>query len=237
MAKTATDPGYAACPIRNIVDRFGDKWSLLVLYNLHTGGRLRFSEIHRRMTDISQKMLASTLRRLEQDGLLSRTVYPEVPPRVEYALTPRGESLMPHLVSLIGWALENFDAIVSDRNSLQAYLRILKITHPKPPSSRLRTIAVPATQPAPSSALSDATAIGSCNRPGQTSVPAPTNTSDKCPRQMHPANAPGKCTRQMHPAAPCPLQIEKVPSGTFSILPFRKHKPRAVPCRSRDKSP
>ena len=46
MAKTATDPGYAACPIRNIVDRFGDKWSLLVLYNLHTGGRLRFSEIH-----------------------------------------------------------------------------------------------------------------------------------------------------------------------------------------------
>ena len=113
MAKTATDPGYAACPIRNIVDRFGDKWSLLVLYNLHTGGRLRFSEI-------SQKMLASTLRRLEQDGLLSRTVYPEVPPRVEYALTPRGESLMPHLVSLIGWALENFDAIVSDRNSLQA---------------------------------------------------------------------------------------------------------------------
>ena len=113
MAKTATDPGYAACPIRNIVDRFGDKWSLLVLYNLHTGGRLRFSEIHRRMTDISQKMLASTLRRLEQDGLLSRTVYPEVPPRVEYALTPRGESLMPHLVSLIGWALENFDAIIS----------------------------------------------------------------------------------------------------------------------------
>lgn len=127
MAKTATDPGYAACPIRNIVDRFGDKWSLLVLYNLHTGGRLRFSEIHRRMTDISQKMLASTLRRLEQDGLLSRTVYPEVPPRVEYALTPRGESLMPrgeslmpHLVSLIDWALENFDAIISDRNSRQA---------------------------------------------------------------------------------------------------------------------
>lgn len=119
MAKIGKDPGYAACPIRNIVDRFGDKWSLLVLYNLHTSGRLRFSKIHRQMTDISQKMLTSTLRRLEQDGLLSRTVYPEVPPRVEYALTPRGESLMPHLVSLIGWALENFDAIVSDRNSRQ----------------------------------------------------------------------------------------------------------------------
>jgi len=119
MEKTA-HPTYAHCPIRHIVDRFGDKWSLLVLYNLHTSGCLRFSEIHRRTADISQKMLASTLRRLEQDGLLSRTVYPEVPPRVEYALTPRGESLMPHLVSLIGWALENFDAIVSDRNSLQA---------------------------------------------------------------------------------------------------------------------
>ena len=103
MAKTATDPGYAACPIRNIVDRFGDKWSLLVLYNLHTGGRLRFSEIHRRMTDISQKMLASTLRRLEQDGLLSRTVYPEVPPRVEYTLTETGYSLKPILDSMVDW--------------------------------------------------------------------------------------------------------------------------------------
>ena len=78
---------------------------------------MRFSAIHRQMTDISQKMLTSTLRRLEQDGLLSRKAYPEVPPRVEYTLTPRGESLMPHLVSLIGWALENFDAILRDRNT------------------------------------------------------------------------------------------------------------------------
>ena len=103
MEKTA-HPTYAHCPIRHIVDRFGDKWSLLVLYNLHTSGCLRFSEIHRRTADISQKMLTSTLRKLEQDGLLSRKVYPEVPPRVEYALTPRGESLMPHLTALIGWA-------------------------------------------------------------------------------------------------------------------------------------
>ena len=102
MEKTA-HPTYAHCPIRHIVDRFGDKWSLLVLYNLHTSGCLRFSEIHRRTADISQKMLTSTLRKLEQDGLLSRKVYPEVPPRVEYALTPRGESLMPHLTALIGW--------------------------------------------------------------------------------------------------------------------------------------
>ena len=104
MEKTA-HPTYAHCPIRHIVDRFGDKWSLLVLYNLHTSGT----------ADISQKMLTSTLRKLEQDGLLSRKVYPEVPPRVEYALTPRGESLMPHLTALIGWAEENFDAILEDR--------------------------------------------------------------------------------------------------------------------------
>lgn len=67
MEKTA-HPTYAHCPIRHIVDRFGDKWSLLVLYNLHTSGCLRFSEIHRRTADISQKMLTSTLRKLEQDG-------------------------------------------------------------------------------------------------------------------------------------------------------------------------
>ena len=71
MEKTA-HPTYAHCPIRHIVDRFGDKWSLLVLYNLHTSGCLRLSEIHRRTADISQKMLTSTLRKLEQDGLLSR---------------------------------------------------------------------------------------------------------------------------------------------------------------------
>lgn len=115
MEKNGEFPPYANCPIRNIVGRFGDKWSLLVLYNLHTNGCMRFSEIHRRMPDISQKMLTSTLRKLEQDGLLSRKAYPEVPPRVEYTLTPRGASLMPHIVALIGWALENSDAILEDR--------------------------------------------------------------------------------------------------------------------------
>ena len=102
MEKTA-HPTYAHCPIRHIVDRFGDKWSLLVLYNLHTSGCLRFSEIHRRTADISQKMLTSTLRRLEQDGLLSRTVYPEVPPRVEYSLTDTGHSLKTVIDALWNW--------------------------------------------------------------------------------------------------------------------------------------
>lgn len=220
MAKTATDPGYAACPIRNIVDRFGDKWSLLVLYNLHTGGRLRFSEIHRRMTDISQKMLASTLRRLEQDGLLSRTVYPEVPPRVEYALTPRGESLMPHLVSLIGWALENFDAD-RQRPQLPASNRTGSINH------------------APETAKQQASDHRGPRNPARPIVRPLRCHGNRFLQPFRRGLRPGpaKHARQMHPAAPCPLQIEKVPSGTFSILPFRKHKPRAVPCRSRDKSP
>ena len=102
MEKTA-HPTYAHCPIRHIVDRFGDKWSLLVLYTLHTSGCLRFSEIHRRTADISQKMLTSTLRKLEQDGLLSRKVYPEVPPRVEYALSDLGNSMRPILDSMEQW--------------------------------------------------------------------------------------------------------------------------------------
>ena len=103
------DPQYMNCPIRNVIDKFGDKWSLLVLYQLHDKGTLRFNELHREMVDCSQKMLSQTLKRLEQIGLISRTLYPEVPPRVEYCLTARGQSLMPHVSALIGWALEHFE--------------------------------------------------------------------------------------------------------------------------------
>jgi len=105
------DSRYLTCPIRNVIDKFGDKWSLLVLYQLHDKGTLRFNELHREMADCSQKMLSQTLKRLEQIGLISRQVYPEVPPRVEYSLTARGQSLMPHVNALIGWALEHFEEI------------------------------------------------------------------------------------------------------------------------------
>ena len=83
---------YLACPIRQVVSRFGDKWSMLVLYMLHTSetGVLRFNEIRRLMTDCSQKMLSQTLKNLEQSHLVHRKVYPEVPPRVEYSLTETG---------------------------------------------------------------------------------------------------------------------------------------------------
>ena len=107
---------YLNCPIRQVVSRFGDKWSMLVLYMLHTSdtGVLRFKEIRRLMTDCSQKMLSQTLKNLEQTHLVHREVYPEVPPRVEYSLTDTGKSLMPALTALIVWGKEHFNEIVTD---------------------------------------------------------------------------------------------------------------------------
>ena len=111
------DALYPDCPIRNILARLCDKWSLLVIYTLNKADTspVRFKELQREIPDISQKMLTLTLHTLEDDGYVTRTVYPEVPPRVEYALTPRTYSLLPHINALIGWAIENKDAIMKDR--------------------------------------------------------------------------------------------------------------------------
>ncbi len=115
--KTLEDALFPTCPIRNILTRFSSKWSLLVLYTLSTKGRaVRFKELQREIPDISQKMLTVTLRTLEEDGYVSRAVYPEVPPRVEYAITERTKSLLPHIDALILWASENMEAIINDRN-------------------------------------------------------------------------------------------------------------------------
>lgn len=108
---------FPDCPIRNVISRITDKWSLLVLYTLEQQEMLRFKELWRQIPDISQKMLTSTLRHLENDGLVSREVFAEVPPRVEYGLSERGKSLMPHLDALISWALEHFSDILADRQS------------------------------------------------------------------------------------------------------------------------
>lgn len=117
--KTIKNAVFPDCPIRNILARFSDKWSLLVIYTLNKRKEafIRFKELHREIPDISQKMLTVTLRRLEEDGYVSRKVYPEVPPRVEYALTERARTLLPHIDALIGWALENRAAIMKDRKS------------------------------------------------------------------------------------------------------------------------
>lgn len=106
---------YPDCPIRNILARISDKWSLLVLYTLAQSPLMRFSTLRRAIPDISQKMLTATLRTLEEDGLINRRVYAEVPPRVEYSLTDRGHSVLPCLDGLILWAKEHMDGILGDR--------------------------------------------------------------------------------------------------------------------------
>lgn len=105
------------CPVRDVLDRIGDKWSLLLLKTLGQRGTLRFSVLKREVGDISQRMLAQTLRRLEQDGLVRRTVHPTVPPRVDYALTPLGQSLMHPIETLIGWANANHASVRAARQS------------------------------------------------------------------------------------------------------------------------
>jgi len=105
------DLQYPTCPIRNVMSRFGDKWSLLLLCTIPTDGKLRYKELLKAVPDISQKMLSSTLKRLEEDHLIHREAYAGIPPRVEYSLTEMGKSLMPVLVQMIGWSQEHFEEV------------------------------------------------------------------------------------------------------------------------------
>lgn len=109
------EEGFGECPIRNVLDRIGDKWSMLVLLFLGGIDKMRFNELHKAVGDISQKMLTVTLKTLEADGLIKRTVFPEIPPRVEYNLTERGRSLIPHLKNLTQWAEDNMPGIEESR--------------------------------------------------------------------------------------------------------------------------
>lgn len=103
------------CPVRNVLNRLGDKWSMLVVITLQTNGIMRFSDIHKTIGDISHRMLTVTLKSLEADGLINRKVYAEIPPRVEYCLTDMGYSLIPHLQGLVGWATEHMPEIMDSR--------------------------------------------------------------------------------------------------------------------------
>lgn len=100
------------CPSRVVLDHVMSKWGVLVLTAL-TDGTARWGELRRSVDGISEKMLASTLRTLEADGLVSRTSYPEVPPRVEYALTPLGDALMLRMLPLMEWIALHTDDIVA----------------------------------------------------------------------------------------------------------------------------
>ncbi len=102
--------------VREVLDRVGDKWSLLIIGTLR-GGPMRFGELGEAVAGISQRMLTLTLKRLVEDGLVDRTAYAEVPPRVEYALTELGRTLLPLVISLAEWAMAHRDEINANRAS------------------------------------------------------------------------------------------------------------------------
>lgn len=112
METRALQPDVYAedCPTRQVLDRIGDKWTTLIIGALQDGPR-RFSELRREIGGISQKMLTQTLRALERDGLIHRTAYAEVPPRVEYALTPLGETLCAPIEAIRRWAEDHIDEV------------------------------------------------------------------------------------------------------------------------------
>lgn len=108
-----------ACEVRHLLDRIGDKWSLLVIALLGRGTR-RFSELRREIDEISQRMLTLTLRHLERDGLVERTVYPVVPPRVEYRLTPLGATLLDTIQALVAWTTAHREEVAAARVAYDA---------------------------------------------------------------------------------------------------------------------
>ena len=112
---------YPNCPVRNVLSRVGDKWSMLILFTLESHPTIRFKELQRNIPDISQKILTATLKTLAADGLVKREVFPEVPPRVEYSLTAKGLSLLPLIDNLLTWASDNMEDIIASRK--QFYLK------------------------------------------------------------------------------------------------------------------
>ena len=103
------------CPVRNIISRFSGKWAMLILCVLSENEATRFNAINKALPDISPKVLTETLKGLEADGLVSRKLYAEIPPRTEYSLTDLGKSLIPVVGNLIEWALTHFSAITSTK--------------------------------------------------------------------------------------------------------------------------
>ncbi|UEJ82386.1 helix-turn-helix transcriptional regulator [Brachybacterium halotolerans subsp. kimchii] len=112
------DP-YRVCPSRQLLDRIGDRWTVLIIGVLEDGPQ-RFSQISRRIDGISQKMLTQTLRSLEADGLVTRTVFPEVPPHVEYELSELGRTLLEPLAILRAWAVDHMDEVAAARTAAAA---------------------------------------------------------------------------------------------------------------------
>lgn len=105
------------CPVRNVIARFGNKWGLLVLLVISENPAVRFNELSRLIPDVSKRVLSTTLKTLEADGLIERKMYAEVPPRVEYSLSPTGTSLIPIILRLTEWAQANMKTIIDHRRA------------------------------------------------------------------------------------------------------------------------
>ena len=117
--KAAANNSDICCPPRLVLDRIGDKWSVLIVLNLGDGPK-RFSALRELLHHVTPKVLTYTLRGMERDGLLTRTVFAEVPPRVEYELTPLGHSLRPVVEPISTWAAEHVDEVLSLRKAHDA---------------------------------------------------------------------------------------------------------------------
>ena len=115
------DPYTRGCPSRDLLDRIGGKWTVLVLGELGAQGPVRFSELRKQISGVSEKMLTQTLRALERDGLVLRTVYPEVPVRVEYGLTPLGQTIREPLRALREWSVEYISDVLAARSEYDAH--------------------------------------------------------------------------------------------------------------------
>jgi DNA-binding HxlR family transcriptional regulator len=109
------DPYTRGCPSRDLLDQIGSKWAVLVLGELGRHGACRFTQLRQQLAGVSEKMLTQTLRTLERDGLLLRTVHPETPIRVEYELTPLGQTLRGPLKALTDWSVEHIEKVLGAR--------------------------------------------------------------------------------------------------------------------------
>lgn len=130
--ESACQAGGRGDAIRDVLNHVGDKWTLLVVAALAVGVRLRFTELQRHIPGISQRMLTVTLRHLERDGLVLRTMYAEVPPRVEYQLTEIGTTLIEPAHALGSWATRSYETVLDSRERFDAVNSKVK----EPPRSR-----------------------------------------------------------------------------------------------------
>jgi len=109
------DPYSRGCPSRDVLDQIGSKWAVLVIGELGRHGACRFTELRQQLAGVSEKMLTQTLRTLERDGLVLRTVYPEAPIRVQYELTPLGQTLRGPLKALTEWSVQHIEDVLTAR--------------------------------------------------------------------------------------------------------------------------